>query len=325
MSGLSDSFQRPISYLRISVTDRCSFRCIYCMPRGGVSLIPRRDLLTYEEVCAVVGAAAELGINKVRISGGEPLVRANLTHLVRLLSRVPGIDDLSLTTNGLRLGELAVSLKEAGLRRVNVSLDSLRSSRFAGITGSDGLGTVLDGIRAAQRAGLEPVKINMVVMRGINDDEAADFVERGEQEGWHVRFIELMPFGGPVGEGLRFVPASEVRERLAPLGPLEACYPEAGSGPARYYRIKGSASTIGFISPVSDHFCSGCNRLRLTADGRLLPCLLSDREVDLRAALRKGASRQGLQALLAEAVAAKPREHSLGRVPLHRSMYQIGG
>lgn len=325
MSGLSDSFQRPISYLRVSVTDRCSLRCIYCMPPGGVPLIPRRDLLTYEEVHAVVSAAAELGINKVRISGGEPLVRANLSHLVKLLSRVPGIDDLSLTTNGLRLGELAAPLRQAGLRRVNVSLDSLRSDRFANITGSDSLGAVLDGIRAAQRAGLDPIKINMVVMRGINDDEAAGFVERGRQEGWHVRFIELMPFGGRAGADLYFVPAREVQERLASLGTLEACSAEAGSGPARYYRLKGSASTIGFITPVSDHFCSGCNRLRLTADGRLLPCLLSDREVDLRAALRRGSSRQGLQALLAEAVAAKPRGHSLGSAPLHRPMYQIGG
>lgn len=325
MSGLSDSFQRPISYLRISVTDRCSFRCIYCMPQGGVPLIARRDLLTYEEVHAVVSAAAELGINKVRISGGEPLVRANLTHLVSLLSRVPGVDDLSLTTNGVRLGELAAFLKKAGLRRVNVSLDSLRRSRFAEITGSDSLDAVLHGIRVAQQVGLEPVKINMVVMRGINDDEAVDFVKRGEREGWHVRFIELMPFGGRGGAGLRFVPAGEVQERLASLGALEACTAEAGGGPARSYRIRGSATTIGFISPVSEHFCSGCNRLRLTADGRLLPCLLSDREVDLRAALRRGASGRELQALLEEAVAAKPRGHTLDIAPLHRSMYQIGG
>jgi len=327
VSGLSDSFQRPIDYLRISVTDRCNLRCIYCMPPDGISLLPHSEILTYEEVQHVVRIAAELGITKVRISGGEPLVRAGLTHLVRLLSSVEGIDDVSLTTNGVLLERYAAELRESGLHRVNISLDSLKRSSFQSITRSDRLDEVLKGIAAARDVGLNPVKINMVVIRGVNEDEVVDFAVRSRDEGWHVRFIELMPFERKVDGHPDFVPVTEIRQRIASLGELEPCSPPVGNGPARYYRLPGAQGNIGFITPISEHFCFGCNRLRLTADGGLLPCLLSDKEIDLREPLRQGASVAELKRLFGKAVASKPKGHSLtqGGAPAGRSMSQMGG
>ncbi|MFQ5987820.1 MAG: GTP 3',8-cyclase MoaA, partial [Dehalococcoidia bacterium] len=290
MTGLSDSFQRPINYLRISVTDRCNLRCLYCMPPQGITLSPRSEILRYEEIQAVARAAAGLGINKVRLTGGEPLIRSELTHLIRMLSEIEGIDDISLTTNGVLLRRYAAPLKEAGLRRVNVSLDTLNRGRFQRITGSDRLKDVLDGIEAAREAGLEPVKLNMVVMRGMNDDEVLDFARLTIEQGWHVRFIETMPFGK--GERLDFIPAVEIKERLLSLGGLEPSLPSDSNGPAKYFRFSEAKGTLGFISPLSEHFCFNCNRLRLTVDGQLRPCLLSDEEVDLRKPLREGTSPQ---------------------------------
>lgn len=327
MSGLSDSFQRPINYLRISVTDRCNLRCIYCMPAGGISLLPRSELLTYEEIYRIVRIAVGLGITRVRISGGEPLVRAGLVHLLRLFGETMGLEDIALTTNGILLERYAEQLRQAGLHRVNVSLDSLRRTRFESITGYDGLDQVLRGIAAAREAGLNPVKINMVVMRGINDDEVVDFAARSRDEGWLVRFIELMPFGGGSAGPLAFVPVVEIKRRIAALGELEPSLPPKGNGPAKYYRLPGARGNIGFITPVSEHFCFGCNRLRLTADGRLLPCLLSEKEIDLREPLRGGASVEDLASLFEKAVASKPRGHLLaeGVFPLRRPMPQVGG
>ncbi|MCK5654570.1 MAG: radical SAM protein, partial [Dehalococcoidia bacterium] len=221
MTGLSDSFQRPINYLRISVTDRCNLRCIYCMPSGGITHLPRREVLHYEEIQAVAQVAATLGIKKLRLTGGEPLARAELTRLVKMLSRIDCIDDIALTTNGVLLRQYAASLKEAGLRRVNVSLDTLKPERFKRNARRDRLEDVLDGMAAAKEAGLEPVKVNVVVMRGINDDEVLDFTRLTIEEGWHVRFIELMPFAN--GASLQFVPTREIEERLRSLGTLEPC------------------------------------------------------------------------------------------------------
>ncbi|MBI2305140.1 MAG: GTP 3',8-cyclase MoaA [Chloroflexi bacterium] len=332
MTGLTDSFSRPITYLRISVTDRCNLRCLYCMPSQGLSLAPRKEMLRYEEIYQVVAAAAELGVHKVRLTGGEPLVRADILELVAMLGQIPGLDDLGLTTNGILLRRYAASLKEAGLKRVNVSLDTLREERFRQITGRPWLPEVLAGIEAAYQAGLRPVKINMVVLRGVNDDEVLDFARSTMTRDWHVRFIELMPFGEEescqaINEDERFVSAAEVQERLSVLGPLEPHYPAVGGGPARYFRYRGAVGTIGFISPVSEHFCFGCNRMRLTADGRLRPCLLDDREIDLRTPLRHGATEEELKALLARAVWEKPEHHRLkeGLVPSARPMRQIGG
>lgn len=325
MTGLSDSFQRPINYLRISVTDRCNLRCIYCMPAEGISRLPHNEVLDYEEILAVAQAAASLGINKLRLTGGEPLARAELIHLVQMLSRIEGIDDIALTTNGVLLREYAIPLKKAGLKRVNVSLDTLQRERFKRNARRDRLGDVIDGIAAAEEAGLEPVKLNMVVIRGINDDEVLDFARRTIEKGWHVRFIELMPFTS--GASLQFIPTKEVKERLSSLGILEPIPSSQGNGPAKYYRFPGAKGTVGFISPLSEHFCFNCNRLRLTVDGKLRPCLLSDKEVDLKTPLRCGASLEELRVLIQQAVAAKPERHYLleGMLPIVRSMCQVGG
>lgn len=325
MTGLSDSFQRPINYLRISVTDRCNLRCVYCMPIHGIQLLPRSDMLTYEEIAAIARAATELGINKVRLTGGEPLVRSGLATLVSMLSQVTGIDDISLTTNGVLLKRYAAELKEAGLHRVNVSLDSLDSGRYQRITSFDRLADVLGGIEAAREAGLEPLKINVVVIRGVNDDEVLAFARMTIEEGWHVRFIEPMPF--KEDGALQFVAPGELWERLLTLGPLEPSLPSKGNGPARYYRFPGAQGTVGFINALSEHFCFKCNRLRLTADGRLRPCLLSDDEIDIRGPLRQGASSEGLKRIIQQAVAQKPERHHLetGAALKGRAMHQVGG
>ncbi len=328
MTGLSDSCQRPINYLRISVTDRCNLRCIYCMPTTGVYLTSHRDILTYEEIYTIARAAAELGIDKIRITGGEPLVRLGLPELIRMLVQIDAIDEVSLTTNGTLLSGYAAELKSAGLRRVNVSLDTLKQEKFEFIARSSGnLGDVLEGIEAARSVGLNPVKINMVVMSGINDDELLDFAAKTINEEWHVRFIELMPVVEEEAIASQFLSVSEVRQRLEPLGELESCLPSVGNGPAKYFRFPHAKGTIGFIAPVTEHFCFNCNRLRLTADGKLCPCLLADDEIDLRQPLRSGVSSAGLKELIEEAVARKPLRHHLteGHVPKDRPFSQVGG
>jgi cyclic pyranopterin phosphate synthase len=327
MTGLSDSFHRPINYLRISVTDRCNLRCIYCMPAEGISLVSHDDILTYEEIYTVARAAAGLGINKIRLTGGEPLVRSGLPELIRMLAKIEGVDDISLTTNGTLLERYAAELKDAGLRRVNVSLDTLKPERFKLITRiGDNLGEVLGGIETARAVGLDPVKLNVVVMAGINDDELLDFAAKTVTEGWQVRFIELMPLVGR-DTTPQFVPASEMRRRLEPLGELTPCLPSMGNGPAKYFRLPNAKGAIGFITPISEHFCFQCNRMRLTADGRLRPCLLSDYEVDLKPSLRQGISLAGLKKLIKQAVAGKPERHQLaeGAVPKGRPFSQVGG
>ncbi len=326
MDVLADSYHRPVNYLRISVTDRCNLRCIYCMPAGGIStLLAHDDILTYEEISVVAQAAAELGIVKLRLTGGEPLVRKGLPELVAMLAAIEGIDDISLTTNGVLLENYADELKEAGLHRVNVSLDSLCGDTFHRITRVGELDRVLRGIEAARGAGLNPVKTNTVVIRGINDDEVLDFARLTIEGDWHVRFIEYMPFtidGG--GEDL-LVPVEEIRRRIETLGELESSLP-SGGGPAKYFRLPGASGTIGFISPVSEHFCSVCNRLRLTADGKLRPCLFSDDEIDLLHPLRQGVTVGDIKLLIQKAVSRKPAGHRLkAGVTCERLMAQIGG
>ena len=327
MTGLSDSFQRPVDYLRISVTDRCNLRCIYCMPAEGVRLMSHDDILSYEEIHTVVNAAAELGITKVRITGGEPLARAGLPELIRMLARLDAIDDISLTTNGTLLARYADELKSAGLNRVNVSLDSLKPDKFKYITRQGNLEDTLQGIDAARAAGLEPVKINVVVMSGINDDELIDFAEKTINEGWHVRFIELMPSVSNQAAASQFVSASDMRQRLESLGKLESAKVSVGNGPAKYFRLPQAKGTVGFITPISEHFCFRCNRIRLTADGKLRPCLLSKEEIDIRQPLRSGVSSAEIKSLIKEAIARKPKSHHLaeGDVPQDRSFSQVGG
>ncbi|MHB1132129.1 MAG: GTP 3',8-cyclase MoaA [Chloroflexota bacterium] len=331
MACINDAFNRPINYLRVSVTDRCNFRCLYCMPPDGVDLLPHEDVLSYEEIALIVRAAAKLGLSKVRLTGGEPLVRAGIAKLVRELSAIPGIDDLALTTNGALLGAKAPALAAAGLRRVNVSLDTLRPERFYRITRGGDLTRVLEGIEAARRVGLAPLKINVVVVRGLNEDEVQDFARLTVERDWHVRFIELMPVGESAGwAGDGYVPTQEIKDLVAQLGTLAPASGAGlgwGNGPARYYRLPQAKGTVGFISPVSEHFCFQCNRLRLTADGKLRPCLLRADEIDLRAALRAGADETAVASLLAQAVNLKPEGHGLARhlTPSGRGMSQIGG
>lgn len=328
---LVDKFGRKITYLRISVTDRCNFRCVYCMPPEGLVWQPHNAIMRYEEIAEVARAAAEQGVRQIRLTGGEPLVRADLPVLVRMLAEIPGIDDLSLTTNGFLLERYAAELAQAGLTRVNVSLDTLNSEKFDRITRGGSLERVLRGIDAAERAGLLPIKINTVAMRGINDDEFVDLARLTIAHAWHLRFIELMPLGNqtPWGPGFpspqeAYVSIQEIFERLSQLD-LVPENGSVGSGPAIEYRIPGGAGKIGFISPLSEHtFCQRCNRLRLTADGYLRPCLMSNQEIAVLPALRGG---EPVLPVLMRAVNAKPESHHLASEPAPegRHMTQIGG
>lgn len=329
-----DRYHRTIDYLRVSVTDRCNLRCQYCMPAEGVAFKGHPDILRYEEIVKIVRAAVGLGVRAVRLTGGEPLVRAGIVDLVRMLAAIGnpengGLDDLSMTTNGILLGRYAADLRQAGLMRVNVSLDTLRAERYAAITRGGKLADALAGIAAAEAAGLKPIKINAVVLRGANEDEIADLARLTLEHPWHVRFIELMPLNdcscGFEGE---YIPSHEVRKRIvAELGALEPAAAWAGAGPAEYYHLRGALGLLGFISPISEHFCASCNRLRLTADGKVRPCLLADSELDLRAVVRGGASIAEIEDVLRQAIMIKPTGHHLDEnlAPHDRMMSQIGG
>jgi GTP 3',8-cyclase len=331
MTGLSDSFQRPINYMRVSVTDRCNLRCVYCMPEEGVCWMPHTDILSYEELLTIIRAAAEMGITRVRLTGGEPLVRLGIVDFVRMIADIPGMEDVSMTTNGIFLAKYAADLKKAGLHRVNISLDTLNPEKFKkicrGVDKGADISQVLAGIEAARTVGLNPVKINMVVMAGVNDDEILDFARKTIDEEWHVRFIELMPYTGHNGQTPAGLPAREMKKLLDPLGKMEPYKHSRGNGPAKYYRFPGAKGTIGFITAISEHFCISCNRLRLTADGKLRPCLMSETMLDLRGPLRSGISPDKLKELIQQAVNAKPMGHHLieGKRPNDRPFCQVGG
>ncbi|MBN1920886.1 MAG: GTP 3',8-cyclase MoaA [Anaerolineae bacterium] len=326
----SDSYDRPIEYLRISVTDRCNLRCRYCMPEEGIPLIEHDTVLRYEEIVRIARVAVSMGLIHVRLTGGEPLVRRDIVELVKQLAALPGLEDLSMTTNGMLLEHYADPLAQAGLQRINLSLDTLRPERFHHITRLGNLEQVLRGREAALKAGLRPVKVNTVVVRGMNDDEIVDLARLTLLPDWHVRFIEVMPLGtGEHWSEDDVVTVAEVRARIeAELGSLNAVHGETGIGPARYYQLPGAIGTLGFISPVSEHFCYACNRLRLTADGKLLPCLMSNRFIDLRTPLRAGASDAELETIFQKAILAKPRGHHLAehQLPEHLlPMSAVGG
>ena len=326
MTDLVDSFSRRINYMRISVTDRCDLRCIYCTDRFDHKL-SHDNILRYEEIQQIVQAAAGLGVRKVRLTGGEALMRLHLTRLVEMLAHTEGIDEVSLTTNGTQLAQHAQKLKVAGLSRVNISLDSLKPERFERITGGGQLKDVLAGIEAASKAELNPVKINMVVLRDINDDEVLDFARKTLTDGWHVRFIEYMPFANGNGKN-SMVPIHDIMSSIEnSLGQLEPHFPTSGNGPARYFKLPDALGTLGFIGAVTDCFCAECNRFRLTADGHLRPCLLDDDEIDLKGPLRRGADTAELERLIQEAATRKQRQHHLGEngAPEKRQMWQIGG
>jgi len=329
--ALIDTFQRKIDYLRISITDHCNLNCKYCSPPfSGRTHLQRREILTYEEIAVLAEAAVSAGITRIRLTGGEPLIRNGVVDLCRMLTEINGLECLSLTTNGVRLGALAEPLARAGLDRINVSLDSLKRNRFTQITGQDRLADVLAGIEAAEVAGLAPIKINTVVMRGINDDEVADLAALTFNKPYHVRFIELMPFQHascgdydqlhlPVSEIIRKIPGID-RARVNPI--LD------NPGPARLCALPGAEGKIGFIAPMSWHFCGACNRLRLTADGKIRSCLFSNDEMDIKTLLRHGASKKELVEFFTSAAKHKPRRHHLNeerQSNTGRGMYAIGG
>lgn len=327
---LIDSFGRQITYLRISVTDRCNLRCVYCMPPDSVQWKTHEDILRYEEIAEIVREMAAEGVRAVRLTGGEPLVRPNLSELVRMLADIPGIEDISLTTNGMLLEQQAETLAKAGLKRINVSLDTMKPGLFQRITRMGSIERVMRGLEAAEKSGLTPIKLNMVVMRGINEDEVIPMARMSLTHPWHVRFIELMPLGNqtPWGDGFplpetMYYSIAEIRRQLEPLG-LEEAQEKSGNGPAREYRLRGGQGRIGIIAALGEAFCGECNRLRLTADGFLRPCLMSANEINLKDALRAG---QPVLPLIRQAVSVKPLGHELASrpAPEGRCMMQIGG
>jgi cyclic pyranopterin phosphate synthase len=326
---LLDNYDRTINYLRLSITDRCNLRCRYCMPEEGVELVKHRDLLTYEEIVRTIEVFARNGITKIRITGGEPLVRRGAVDLIKRIAKIAGIKDLSLTTNGVLLKEYAGALVEAGLRRINISLDTLKPDRFAYITRTDRFKQVWEGIEEALRQGLSPVKVNVVVIKGFNDDEIEAFARLSLTYPLQIRFIEFMPLGGGNGwRGPEAIPSSQIMEEMKGIGEIIPLGTYENGGTAKRYYIKGGKGEIGFISPISSHFCAQCNRLRLTPDGKIRTCLFSDKEIDLKQALRRTGGEAPLKKILHQALQAKPEGHRIGDRRFRkcqRGMYAIGG
>ncbi len=319
---MRDSFNRKINYMRVSVTDRCNLRCFYCQPQKEFSFLPPEEILTYEELLRLVKLALEMGITRFRITGGEPLLRKNLSQFIKSVVDLDGSEDVSLTTNGVLLSHFIDELWEAGLRRLNISLDTLDAEKYAEITGGGNLNRVLRGLEEAVKKGFSPVKVNVVLLKGINDD-LNPFIELANKLPVHIRFIELMEFS-PVED--RFVSCTEARLRLSAYGLIEETSPPQGSGPARYYRLRGMKGTVGFICPYTEHFCSSCNRLRVSASGKLKPCLFSDWSVDLRTPLRQGATDEEIKQLISKALAEKPesRQKAKGKIK-GKGLREVGG
>lgn len=326
MSRLLDGSGRTINYLRISVTDKCNFRCLYCMPEEGLRWLPKSDILSYEEITEVVRQLLPLGVTRLRITGGEPLIRPDVEKLIARLSALDGIQDIALSTNGVHLPRLAQPLRAAGLDRVNLSADSLRPDRIARIARrSLGFEPIASAL-AAERAGLSPVKINFVVMRGINDDEIEDFARLTLEHPWHVRFIELMPVGGMRDVTWdHIVPSDEILERLSSIAALApVAGPARSNGPAKYFAFPGAAGSVGVITPMTHTYCSTCNKIRLTADGRLRTCLFGEHEIDLRTPIRSGVAIAGI---VEGGLLEKPPEHHLLQMKVGglRALSQVGG
>ncbi|HEY8875805.1 MAG TPA: GTP 3',8-cyclase MoaA [Desulfosporosinus sp.] len=323
---MQDQFQRDIDYLRISVTDRCNLRCKYCMPSEGVAWMPHEAILTFEEILRLMRLSTQLGFRRFRITGGEPLVRKEILSFLEEGAKLPGVEDLMITTNGLLLPEMAFDLKAAGVQRVNISLDTMDPERFHEITRGGDVSTVIKGVFRSLEVGLNPVKINVVVVRGFNTDELPSFLALAKQYPLHVRFIELMPIGISSEHRDEFVPIQEMKELLG-LKEYVPTQDILGGGPAEYVQPSGYKGSIGFISAMSRHFCNTCNRVRLTSDGKLRPCLHSKHEVNLRDALRNGSSDEAIKDLFSQAVWHKPAEHHMNEEALQgqRVMSQIGG
>ncbi|WP_445003637.1 GTP 3',8-cyclase MoaA [Halomonas mongoliensis] len=329
MSALVDGFGRTVRYLRLSVTDRCDFRCVYCMAEE-MTFLPRAQVLTLEEMATLCRAFVELGVEKIRLTGGEPLVKRGIETLVSEVGALPGLRDFAMTTNGAGLVKHARALREGGLSRLNVSLDTLDPARFRALTRTGDLARVIDGIRAAREAGFERIKLNAVILKGRNDDEVLDLVAFARAEGVDISFIEEMPLGQAIGHdrAATFCSSDEVRGIIESRHALVPTT-ETTLGPSRYYRMADSESRIGFISPHSHNFCDACNRVRVTAEGRLLLCLGNEHSVDLRAVLRRHpGDAERLKAAIVAAMTKKPERHHFttdGDVQVVRFMNMTGG
>jgi len=324
---LQDRYRRRLNYLRVSVTDRCNLRCVYCVPRDTIPRMSHLEILRYEEILRIIRIGVSLGITKIRITGGEPLVRKDLLPFLEQLTHLEGLTDIALTTNGVLLQDYLKPLQAAGIKRLNISLDSLRRDRFAELTGSDHFDRVWAAIEAAHGMGFNPIKLNVVAMRDINDDEFHDLAALTRTRPYHVRFIEYMPMGNPNLPGDPYMSNDEVRQRLEQTDILEPVPRSGNDGPAQRFRYPGAPGEVGFISPLSHHFCDSCNRLRLTAGGKLRPCLLSNQEFDLITPLRAGASDAELSAIFIEGARLKPMAHGLiaGGQKVDARMSSIGG
>ena len=320
---------RTINYLRLSITDRCNLRCMYCMPEEGIDFLPHDKILSYEEMLYIVKITVRAGIRKIRLTGGEPLVRKSFIPFLEKLSKIEGLEEITLTTNGILLKENALLLKQYGIRRLNISLDSLKADKFLQITGRDYFHQVWEGIQTAEQLGFHPIKINVVAMKGINDDEILDFARLTFDYPYHIRFIEYMPLGQQNNwTADRFMPVAEIQQRIMTLGMLRPVQRNSLDGPAARLILEGAKGELGFIGALSEHFCDSCNRLRLTADGHLRGCLLADHEFDLKTPLRQGIAEDQLLELIKQAIRSKPRRHGLLKSAPRkcvRSMSTIGG
>jgi cyclic pyranopterin phosphate synthase len=336
VSQLVDNFGRKITYLRVSITDRCNYRCIYCQPEEQFEFISHQEILRYEEIVEIIEEAVNLGVSKVRITGGEPLARKGVVGFIKKLREIKKLEDISLTTNGFFLSEYAEKLKEAGLNRVNISLDSLQEEKYKKITRGGSLDKVLKGIDSALKAGLLPIKINTVLIRGINDDEVEDFIRLALERPLNIRFIEFMPSGEEVINKLenKFISVLEIKENFTEKYLFRRIDINSGNGPAKYFQIKGGQGTIGFITALSQHFCETCNRIRLTSEGKLRPCLFSNKEVDIKQAIRNAKTDDKIirskiiRDNIIEAINIKPQGHKLNKKFSNREFFKmskIGG
>ena len=331
---MKDIYHRKINYIRVSVTDRCNLRCIYCKPAKGFQQLARDQILSYEEIIRLVQLTVSCGITKVRLTGGDPLVRKDIVKLVEAIVRLKKVEDVSLTTNGILLDQMASNLYQAGLRRINVSLDSLKKDNYQHITGRDGLELVLKGIEKARSVGFSPIKINTVVIKGINDDEILDLAKLSLDNPFHIRFIEFMPIGNDqLWREKKYLSCSKIKEYIEAYKPLvrtaiSGPHHSLNNGPAQMFEFEGASGKIGFISPLSNHFCPTCNRIRLTADGKIRSCLFSDQEIDIKKPMRSGISDDKLKQLLIKSIKNKPKGHTINQGSLlsfNRSMGGIGG
>jgi cyclic pyranopterin phosphate synthase len=324
-----DAHKRMINYLRLSITDRCNLRCTYCMPEEGIPFIPHDEILTYEEMLQLARLSVQVGIRKIRLTGGEPLIRKGIIGFLRKLTEIEGLEEISLTTNGVLLKAYAADLKACGINRINISMDSLKADRFFQITGRDYFHQVWDGITEAERLGFNPIKLNVVAIRGINDDEILDFAGLTLKKPFHIRFIEFMPVGEQNGwNPQRFISTDEIREKIQTLGTLIPIESNAYDGPAERFMLEGARGEIGFIGALSHHFCANCNRLRITPEGHLRGCLFSDNEIDVKTPLREGKGEGHILNLMQLAIKNKPKDHGLmDHEPRKcvRKMCSIGG